>query len=199
MAVSERLAWTGIVLAGGRSRRFGGLEKARLPLGGRPLLQRSLDALRPVTSAQWIVGGAAAHGAPALPDQYPDQGPLGGLLTALDVIETTHALVVACDLPFLTASFLADLRDTGARAPLGLVTTREGRLALCLSIRRDTRAQIHEAWARGCRRMRDLEERLPHAVLPAEVRDRHDRTGRLLMNVNDPLTYARALAEAEHD
>ncbi len=199
MAVFERPDWTGIVLAGGRSRRFGGVDKARLPVGGRPLLQRSLDALHPVTSVQWVVGGRAIAGARTLPDRYPDDGPLGGLLTALAALDTTHALVVACDLPFLTAAFLADLQATGAHAPMAIVEAGEQRLALCLSVCRDVEPTIRAGWDRGCRRMQDLRALVPHVVLPAALRARHDMNGRLLMNVNDPLAYARALAEAEHD
>jgi hypothetical protein len=40
---------------------------------------------------------------------------------------------------------------------------------------------------------------LDHTFVLEATRDRHDPTGRLLLNVNDPLSYARALAEAEHD
>jgi molybdenum cofactor guanylyltransferase len=208
--VSERLAWTGIVLAGGRSRRFGGVEKARLPLGGRTLLHRGLDALRPVTVEQLVVGTppppargpapgpvAIGPGARIVTDRYPEAGPLGGVLTGLQAASTSHVLVVACDLPFLTASFLAALQDVGAHVPLGLVYDHDGRMALCLTLRRDV--MLSDAWAHGSRRMQDLLALLPHDVMPAAQVLRHDTRRRLLMNVNDPLTYAWALAEAEHN
>lgn len=197
--MSERLAWTGIVLAGGRGHRFGDLDKCRLPLGGRSLLQRSLDALAPITATRCIVGGPPRDDAPTLTDTYPGDGPIGGLLTALDAIPTTHALVVACDLPFLTADFLRDVCEAGRDTALGLVETRDGRVPLCLSVRRDARDAITAYWNAGGRRLIDLRRLLAHTIVPASRRDRHGPVERLLLNVNDPLTYARALAEAEHD
>lgn len=197
--MSERLAWTGIVLAGGRGRRFGDLDKCRLPLGGRSLLQRSLDVLVPVTTTRVVVGGPPRCDVPTLDDAFPGDGPIGGLLTALGAITTTHALVIACDLPFLTAAFLRDVCEAGRRTTLGLVETRDGRVPLCLSVRRDARDAVTAYWNAGGRRVIDLRRLLAHAVVPTSRRDRHDPAERLLLNVNDPLTYARALAEAEHD
>lgn len=197
--MSERLAWTGIVLAGGRGRRFGDLDKCRLPLGGRSLLQRSLDVLMPVTATRLVVGGPPRRDVPTLDDAFPGDGPVGGLLTALGAITTSHALVVACDLPFLTPNFLHDVRELGRTTTLGLVTTRDGHTPLCLSVRRDARDVILAYWNQGGRRVADLRRLLAHASMPASGRDRHDPAERLLLNVNDPLTYARALAVAEHD
>lgn len=197
--MSERLAWTGIVLAGGRGRRFGDLDKCRLPLGGRSLLQRSLDVLIPITTTRLVVGGPPRRDVPTLDDVFPGDGPIGGLLTALGAIATTHALVVACDLPFLTPAFLLDLRETGRATTLGFVETRDGRMPLCLSVRRDARDVIAAYWNEGGRRVTGLRRLLAHASMPPSRRDRHDPAERLLLNVNDPLTYARALAEAEHD
>jgi molybdopterin-guanine dinucleotide biosynthesis protein A len=197
--VSERLAWTGIVLAGGRGRRFGDLDKCRLPLGGRSLLQRSLDVLLPVTATRVVVGGPPRCDVPTLDDAFPGDGPIGGVLTALGAITTTHALVIACDLPFLTAAFLRDVCEAGRDTTLGLVETRDGRVPLCLSVRRDARDAVTAYWNAGGRRVTDLRRLLAHAIVPPSRRDRHDPAERLLLNVNDPLTYARALAEAEHD
>lgn len=197
--MNERLAWTGIVLAGGRSRRFGGIDKGRLLVGGRSLLQRSLDALAPVTSRQVVAGGRPDRVVATIPDQCPDQGPLGGLLTALAHLTTTHALIVACDLPFLTADLLRAVQTAGATSPMACIEMHEGRSPLCLSLHRDTRAVIAAYWEAGGRRIGALRGVLPHATVAQATLDRLDPTGRILLNVNDPLTYARALAEARHD
>lgn len=197
--MSERLAWTGIVLAGGRSRRFGGLDKGRLTVGGRTLLQRSLDALTSVTSAQFLVGGRASDGVTTLPDQYPGEGPLGGLLTALGHVPTSHALVVACDLPFLTPEFLRLVQAAGETQPMACVEAADGQSPLCLSLRHDTRTAIATYWKAGGRRINGLRGVLAHATVCRTAIARLDPTGRVLLNVNDPLTYARALEEARHD
>ena len=189
------MSWTGVVLAGGRSQRFGGVDKTRLPLGGRTLLQRALDALAPVTGTCLVIGGLPMPGVKTVPDRYPGAGPLGGLLTALDTIDSSHAVVLAADLPFISGSLLRAVQRAGADAAAAVVQHADGRLALCLSVRRDCAPAIRAMWSRGARRMRDLENLEPCRMVLAETMT----TPGALWNVNDPLTYARALELTEHD
>ena len=71
----------GVVLAGGRSRRFGG-PKALFPVGGRAMAEWALLALKPHTSMQVVVTHdpqvASALGISGRPDRIPGLGPLGG-------------------------------------------------------------------------------------------------------------------------
>ena len=189
------VTWTGVVLAGGRSQRFGGVDKTRLPLGGRTLLQRAVDALTPLTVSCLAIGGRPMAGIRMVPDQYPGAGPLGGLLTALEAIDSSHALILAADLPFISGSLLRDVQRAGADAAAAVVQHPDGRLALCLSVRRDCAPAVREMWSRGARRMRDLENLEPCRIVLAEPMT----TPGALWNVNDPLTYARALELTEHD
>lgn len=189
------MSWTGVVLAGGRSRRFGGVDKTRLPLGGRTLLQRTVDVLTPLTAATLVVGAAPMAGVVTVADRYPGAGPLGGILTALVTIDSSHALILAADLPFISAALLRDVQRAGADAAAAMVQHPDGRLALCLSVRRDCAPAVHEMWSRGARRVRDLAKLAPSRAL---VVDETIASG-ALWNVNDPLTYARALEMAEHD
>lgn len=188
------MSWTGVVLAGGRSQRFGGSTRPDCPWG-RTLLQRAVDTLAPMTSTCLVIGGAPVTGATVVPDRYPGAGPLGGLLTALDAIDSSHALILAADLPFISGSLLRDVQRAGADAAAAVVQHPDGRLALCLSVRRDCAPAVHEMWSRGARRMRDLENLAPCRRVLADA-----TTARgALWNVNDPLTYARALEMTEHD
>ena len=193
------VAWTGVVLAGGGSRRFGGVDKTRLPLGGRPLIQWGLDALASITTARLLVGGRSPAQGPSdnarhLPDRYPGAGPLGGLLTALEAIDTSHALVVAADLPFISRQLLVEVQRAGAQAVVACVQHPDGRFALCLSVRRDAAPEVARGWARGDRRIRDLLRLAPCRLVAADPAT----STHALWNVNDPLTYARALVMAEH-
>lgn len=194
-AGAHAVQWTGVVLAGGQSRRFGGLDKARLRVGGQTLLARAVAALEPLTTAVMVVGARETTTRDAEPDRHPGDGPLGGILTALETTSTTHALVVAVDLPFLTRALLESVRDAGRTADVAHAVHPDGRLALCLSVGREIVPRLRAAWDEGERRVRalmTLGSSVEVAVDPETAR-------RALWNVNDPLTYARALAMAEHD
>jgi len=101
-----------VVLAGGKSRRLG-TDKAAVKIGGRRLLDRTLALLTGVFDDVVVVGRAAWAEAPAdvrlFPDERPGLGPLAGLSTALKLVMHPRALVVGCDMPFLTASAIREL------------------------------------------------------------------------------------------
>ncbi|HEX5370591.1 MAG TPA: molybdenum cofactor guanylyltransferase, partial [Dehalococcoidia bacterium] len=97
-----------IILAGGRSTRLG-RDKASEVLLERTLLQRAIDAFAGLAE-EYVVVRAAGQALPQVEaqgtlriveDAYPQTGPLGGIYTGLDTMQTTHAVVVACDLPLL--------------------------------------------------------------------------------------------------
>lgn len=98
---------TGLVLAGGRSRRWGGVDKAWQRFAGRPMVHRVCERLAAQTGAVWISAnrdleryGALGHR--VLIDDWPDgRGPLAGIATALRRIETPWLLVVPVDSPAL--------------------------------------------------------------------------------------------------
>jgi molybdopterin-guanine dinucleotide biosynthesis protein A len=94
------------VLAGGQSRRMG-RDKSQLFLDDKTFTEKISDTLRQVTDSVTIVR--------ADQDIYPNWGALGGLHAALAACKREWAIVVACDLPFVTAQlfdYLASLRDT---------------------------------------------------------------------------------------
>lgn len=99
----------GAILAGGQGRRMGGADKALLPLAGRPLIAHALDRLEPqvdrlAISANGDPARLARFGLPVLPDDGGSQGPLSGLLAALDwaaPLGATHLVTAPVDAPFL--------------------------------------------------------------------------------------------------
>lgn len=107
----------GVVLAGGQSSRFGS-DKALLEVDGRTLLQRTVATLHALTDDVIVLGPPAranqVRAVQVLQDEIPGIGPLGGIYTALRARPDTHALIVAVDMPFLSAAllrFLAALAD----------------------------------------------------------------------------------------
>jgi molybdopterin-guanine dinucleotide biosynthesis protein A len=109
MGNAATLAVSVAVLAGGQSRRMG-QDKAFLPVGGRPVVERVVERVGPLSDDLLLIANTRApysHLAGRLvSDVYPGQGPLGGIYTALQAARHEHCLVVACDMPFLNPGLL---------------------------------------------------------------------------------------------
>ena len=111
-----------VILAGGRSSRMGGGDKALLPLAGKPLLAHVLDRIAPQTSAILInsnsdAAGFRDFGVPLARDVVEGfQGPLAGLLTGMiwarEKLGATHVLSVPCDTPFLPGDLVLRLEES---------------------------------------------------------------------------------------
>ena len=120
---------SGIVLAGGLSRRLG-RDKAVEPFGDEPLIARVIGRLSTLTDETVVVVNNEARGAELpLPDEarvavdiYPDSGSLGGIFSGLTVANTDWGFVVACDMPFLNTDLISHMltlrEDYDAVVPL---------------------------------------------------------------------------------
>lgn len=100
------------ILAGGQSRRMG-QDKAFLPVGGKPVIERVIERVSPLTDDLFInaneTGKYLPLGLPVRPDVYPDKAALGGIYSAIYHARHPQVLVVACDMPFLNPALLAYL------------------------------------------------------------------------------------------
>ena len=98
------------ILAGGRATRFDGRDKSALVVGGRTILERQIEVLSKVAGDLMIVGGPARPDLPAglrqVPDSVPGCGPLGGLHAALLAARGAATVVLACDMPYVTAPLI---------------------------------------------------------------------------------------------
>jgi molybdopterin-guanine dinucleotide biosynthesis protein A len=128
---------TGLVLAGGRGMRMGGVDKGLQTLRGEPLASHVLKRLAPQTGALLISANRhpevyAALGAPfsarVLADTLPGfPGPLAGLLAGLRAAGTAYVLSAPCDTPGLPvelAALLAQALDSN-QADIATVTTTD--------------------------------------------------------------------------
>lgn len=105
-------AWTGVVLAGGRSSRMG-TDKALLELDGATLLDRAVELLRPHARELLIIGDVDRHGHPhatTVGDRRPGLGPLGGLITALERSRYGRIIALACDMPAVNDRLILRLK-----------------------------------------------------------------------------------------
>ncbi len=112
---------TGVLLAGGKSRRMGE-DKRSLVVGEQTLLERGLVVLRSIFQEVLVV---IAQDSPPLDvdarvvrDLVPDCGSLGGLYTGLTQAATPRIFVVACDMPFLDQAVIAQFTSRRATADI---------------------------------------------------------------------------------
>ncbi|PPD22456.1 MAG: molybdenum cofactor guanylyltransferase [Methylomonas sp.] len=111
----ERNKVSGVVLAGGRGRRMDGADKGLVMLNGRPLVRYAIDALVPLVDELFISANRnrldyQGFGYPVIDDGNDDfDGPLAGILAALQMTQAEYLLVVPCDSPLLTKVHLQRL------------------------------------------------------------------------------------------
>ena len=110
------------ILAGGASSRMG-TDKSQLRLEQQTFTQRIAETLLQLTDSVFIVGRDSDESSlRSVADVYPKWGALGGIHAALAACSREWAIVVACDLPFVTSelfSYLADQRmDHDAVVPI---------------------------------------------------------------------------------
>ena len=205
---------SGVILAGGKSRRMG-KDKAFLEVGGRMLIQRVLDVVTALCDDVVIVTNTperyAPFGARLVRDIFPGAGALGGLYTGLHAARHARSVVVACDMPFLNRGllqYMADLaREFDAVIPaLGSVRPD---LSDTSNARKWGLHPLHAVYGKAClmpieraiqqgdlRVIAFLPEVRVRFVGPEEV-ERFDPEGRSFFNANTPeeLAQARAMAD----
>jgi molybdenum cofactor guanylyltransferase len=155
----------GVVLAGGLARRMGGADKARIRVGGRPILERAVERLRPQCAGLILNANDAAErfadiGLPVVADSLPDYpGPLAGILAGLDWTAKQAPAIewvvsVPSDCPFLPRDLVANLHDARVAAGAQLACARSGErrhpvVALWpISLREDLRRAVTGEGAR---------------------------------------------------
>ena len=125
---------TGLILAGGRGARMGGVDKGLQNHLGAPLAVHALLRLGPqvgqiMINANRNLGAYESMGVPVWPDSLPDYaGPLAGFLTGLERCETPYLVTVPCDSPRFPLDLVERLADAleSQQAEIAIAATREG-------------------------------------------------------------------------
>jgi len=118
--------FAGWVLAGGKSVRLG-TDKALVEVNGEPLVVRTARLVQDIIGPVALIGRGErirAFGFEAIDDSEPDNGPLGGILTALELERAEWNLICACDLPFLDTAFLQTLVQAASASSAEAVVPR---------------------------------------------------------------------------
>jgi molybdopterin-guanine dinucleotide biosynthesis protein A len=111
---------TGLLLAGGRGSRMGGVDKGLQPFNGEPLALHAVRRLGPqvgtlMVNANRNLGDYEALGAPVWPDSLADYpGPLAGFLSGLAHCTTPWLLTVPCDTPLFPLDLATRLAEAAA-------------------------------------------------------------------------------------
>jgi molybdopterin-guanine dinucleotide biosynthesis protein A len=118
---------TGLILAGGRAQRMGGIDKGLIPFLGRPLIASAIARLHGQVSSILInanrnITKYATYGYPVIIDETPDfSGPLAGFSAGLKVCKTPYLLTAPCDSPLLPVNLGALLAAEMERDDFQLV------------------------------------------------------------------------------
>lgn len=184
----------GIILAGGRARRLGEVDKGLVELAGHPLVAWVADRVAPqvhglVISANRNLERYAALGYPVAPDVLPDQpGPLAGILAASAHLSGQWLLVVPCDLPFLPADLVHRLHGQAEARGLASVYATEPEHAhyAVMLLRRERLADLADYVAGGGRQVRAWLERQGAEGVPFVS------PGPTFFNINTPEDLDRA-------
>ncbi|MCE9600846.1 MAG: molybdenum cofactor guanylyltransferase [Gemmatimonadetes bacterium] len=200
-ADSARPRCTGVILAGGGATRYGGLPKGLEQVGGARIIDRVAGALGAVTDGLLLIAndpGAVAWlpGVRLAADVRPGEGALGGLHAAL-----THArgeiVLVAWDMPFVSAALLAALRARGARESADAVLpesdgSRRGVEPLCAWYSSRCLPAIAAALDAGDRRVIAFHDAVRTVRMGIDEVRAFGDPARLFANVNTPAELAWA-------
>ena len=178
----------GFVLAGGASRRMG-RDKALLQEAGLPLLERVASVVSQATGNCTVVAPTGRYeglGVPVLADLWPGEGPLGGILTALESGAAEWNLIVAVDMPFLDAEFLTGLLDEARKGGESVVPVHAdgGVEPLCGVYHAGGLPRLRAFFQAGGRRVKDALHEIALRTVPAPER--------ILANINTPEQWEAA-------
>lgn len=173
-----------------------------------PMLARMIKLLESVTKSVKIVGSPekyAQFGIEVVPDGWPGEGPLGGIITALRTSKSEPTrewnLILSCDMPFLTSEWLAYLAGRAMKSSAQAVypQSAHGPEPLCACYRTDAGPALQEVFEHGVRKVTEALKHVCTEVLDEADWKRFDSAGRLFWNMNTLADYeeARRVLEAE--
>lgn len=182
------------ILTGGLARRFHGQDKSRLVVSGGPILEHQLTALAAladdiliVTSAARAASFATARARVAV-DAHPGCGPLGAIVTALDATAAPALIVIAGDMPHVSAPLLAALlrrHETGGHDATVPESAR-GLEPLCAVYGRSARPALAAALASGDLSLQHALRSVRLEILPAAAVAAYGDPAVLFRNINAP-------------
>lgn len=149
-----------IILAGGQSLRMQGQDKGLVAFRGRPLIEHVIQRIQTQTdeiiiSANRNIETYRAYSAQVINDVHANfSGPLAGIASCLPYCQHEHALVVACDMPWLPLDLVSRLSDSIVGHDLAIVSCAS-RLQLALLLKTSLLTSINTALANNAFKFTD--------------------------------------------
>ncbi len=130
MSMPEQI--TAVILAGGRGRRMGGVDKGLVEFNGRPLIEHVIAAIEGQVRTLMINANRnlvryQTFGLPVIADSLNDyQGPLAGFLAAMEMAQTPYIVTVPCDGPLLADDLVERLVQARERDAAEIAVAHDG-------------------------------------------------------------------------
>jgi molybdenum cofactor guanylyltransferase len=166
-----------------------GRDKALLPYRGTTLVEHLARAVQEAAGNVALIGEPARYsslGYPVYPDKFPGCGPLGGVYTALSVSAADWNLIVACDMPGISADVLRGLLRSAGESAKSCVVVATGPIGepepLCAVYHRSCLPVLARAIQEKRFKMKDLVRELDSKARPVDAS--------ALANVNTPAEWA---------
>lgn len=185
---------TGIILAGGESRRMPG-DKAFMEVGGRPVIKVQLETIRPLFDRVLIVANRerlegisrySGEGVKVVEEPVRGKGPLGGIMSGLMLSDTERNFILACDMPFVRADAIDFIMESLAGYQVAVPSTPAGLEPLHAAYSRECMERIGPRLETGDLRVTGFFDSVSVNYISWSRMARFDPTGRFLLNVNSP-------------
>jgi molybdenum cofactor guanylyltransferase len=186
---------TGVILAGGQSRRMG-RDKAFLPFGKGLLIERVIEVVQQVIDDVILITNTPEQyqhfGLPMFSDVIPQAGSLGGIYTGLVSAKTPHSLCLACDMPFVKPEFLRLLCDTATEADVVIPRNAEDFQPLCAVYAQVCCEPIRQKIEASRLKITGFFDQVRVRIIEGELLARYDPHDIMFFNANTPEEYAKA-------
>jgi len=191
---------TGIILAGGASTRMPG-EKAFMEVGGRRVIDIQLQVTGGMFTETIIVGNAGRMkslsvyrrgGVRVVEESASGKGPLGGILSGLELSGSEENFVMACDMPFINRDAIVFIMENLPGFQVAVPRTQEGLEPLYAAYRKDCVDVIERQIGSGNLKVTGFYDEVMVNYVSWEELLGFDPTGRLLLNINSPEDMRKA-------
>ena len=189
---------TSIILAGGKSSRLG-RNKVLEAIGGKSLIQWVVDHLTTI-STEIIIATAHGETIPCfsavrikmVADLYPGKGPLVGIYSGLIASSSPRAILVGCDMPFLSVGLLDYMSQISPTFDVVVPRTKEKVEPLCAVYSKNCLASIHNLLERNELRLSELLNMVKVRFIEEDEINRFDQEHLSFFNVNTQADLDRA-------